>query len=221
MCIMGKKLSISNYLVDLHAQLPGGHEHEDPGDGALLGPEQQTLQDGQHVGRRLSRAGGRAAADVAPGQRQRDRGRLDRRRVYKVEALDGLEQRPGQVHGVEGGRGVVLVRHFVLLEEVLDGIVALDLDVATRLLHRLLSVLLELAPELCVFDLDVVVGQVFLVEVLLVGDVNVVVLLLDQALSDLFDLVLEGGLGLLLEVLCDVVPRVLLVLFLVGREVEL
>ena len=92
---------------NLDSQLAGWNKNQDTRDSDILRSVEKALEHREHVGPRLAGACGRAAADVAAQQGHRYRGRLDGGGVDKLHLLNGLEQRPREIHRGEGGLLVV------------------------------------------------------------------------------------------------------------------
>ena len=99
-----------------------------------LGSEEETLQDGQHVGGRLTRPCGRTPADIPAQQGHRYRGRLNRRGVDILQLLDGLEQGTREVH--ERKRRLLVVHRRVVEE---SAIIFVKIVIVVELIFNLLD----------------------------------------------------------------------------------
>ena len=87
-------------LGDLHRKLAGGHEHERGGAFARCGIGIQVMQQRDREGGRLAGTGRGLRQHVTPGEKGRDRGALDGRRLFVAECRER-----GEDTRVEGERG--------------------------------------------------------------------------------------------------------------------
>ena len=117
-----------------------------------LGSEEETLQDGQHVGGRLTRPCGRTPADIPAQQGHRYRGRLNRRGVDILQLLDGLEQGTREVH--ERKRRLLVVHRRVVEE---SAIIFVKIVIVVELIVNLL----DLNVDACVGGAEGIAGGSF------------------------------------------------------------
>mmetsp|Transcript_31642 Transcript_31642/g.94293 ORF Transcript_31642/g.94293 Transcript_31642/m.94293 type:complete len:271 (-) Transcript_31642:241-1053(-) len=94
---IGVLRQLSHHAVHLYRELSGGRQHQHVRCCNLLRPVQQPLQHGQRKRRRLARPRDRAAAHVAPRERERHARCLDRGGRLEAKRRDRLEQRPRQI----------------------------------------------------------------------------------------------------------------------------
>lgn len=96
-----RKLLPHAYRANLHRQLSRRTQNEDACLCQPLRAEEETLQNGQHKGGRLTRSGGGACANITAGHGDRNGHLLHRRRLEVVERRNALEQSTAQAKVLE------------------------------------------------------------------------------------------------------------------------
>jgi hypothetical protein len=90
---------------DLHGELAGGHQNEHGRALRRRRIRSQHMQCRQGEGGGLARAGRRLGEEIASGEQRRDRGHLDRRRLFVAEGREAHEEAGIETEGGEAGHG--------------------------------------------------------------------------------------------------------------------